>query len=142
MRQTNINAEDVLDVESIDRLIQRALAGEHSQKTLLKNKLERRAALMIYASVKKVVKYFKALTKAAEETAVKSRQLQDPVAFDLVQTIYQASASAKFYQEELDIVEDAVAEYNAYVLDKHIVPQIFYSLDRPPEELVDWRQRT
>lgn len=125
---------EIATAEAIQKLIDKALIGEHTECQLLRSTAERQAALIIYTSVNHVVKYFKRIEKSLLKLNTQEQ------GFDLIKELYQIRKSIEYYTEERNIYADLVDEYSHYVLDHHAIPQVLLRTERPEEDLVDWRQ--
>lgn len=137
--------EEISNISSVEEqeelfkeLVTVALAKKASSFEFIKNRLEWQVARESKRGLKKVIKLFNNLSKAAFKTYC--GQVQDGSAdFNLLYAYTQYQSCEQFYKEELAMVIDMQDEYRSYLASGHFLEQFVFNYQRDPDDLFDFR---
>ena len=121
----------------ITELITKALANEQTVFQLIANEGMWKTTRAFIRGTKKVIKLFKSLTKNSELMYCEQIKAgkQD---LELLLARIQFGVCTSFYQRELEIAQDMLKEYNAYVFGGHLLKTIC-GVPRAEKDMVDYR---
>jgi hypothetical protein len=129
---------DMNDREMFAMLVSVALTNKNMDFEFIRC-LEHRKVVKIYIKgVKKVVKFFKNISKLADKAA--KLAMQDPqIDLSVIMAAKEFRHCKNYYIKELKIAKDMLSEYREYVCSGHLIDTFILPRWRPDEECVDYR---
>jgi hypothetical protein len=125
--------------ELFKELTEAALNGQHHEWEYIKNITEYGIVKAGQAGLLKVIELFETCAKSVYSNYC-AQVAEGTGEFPLLYAYTQYLECKKFYEYELDLTEDMLAEYWAYVWSGHFMDQWLFGRDRESWHLWDHRQ--